>query len=78
MLSSGLSLPNDIQSYKLCSKGKVAPAVSVKAYRGRTGIALLIHNFGNSWRRIVNFTSRPRRKAPVPTEQETLWAPEPV
>jgi len=38
-------------------------------------------NLGNRWRWVVNFISRPlyrRDTAPVPTEYEAAWGPEPV
>jgi hypothetical protein len=71
-----LSLPNGVQSYKLWSKGKFVPADAIKPCRRSRGIAPLIPNFENSWRSVVNFTHRPRKKIPVPTEWEARWNPE--
>jgi hypothetical protein len=65
------------------SHGKyiVVPVHVIKAYRGSIGIAPVILNPSSTWRLVVNFKALwlyTREWTPVPTEQEAVWAPEPV
>lgn len=52
-----------------------------KAHRVRKTMAELIYNLETKWRWAVKSTSRPLylwERTPIPSEQEPLWAPEPV
>ena len=62
------------------AKRKAFLVLTLKAYKGITGIAPLTLDL-KRWRRLVNFTPRPlyhRKGTPVPTEQKAGWAPQPV
>ena len=62
-------------------KGKVLPDHAMKAYKGRRDIAPPILNLGTKWEWVDNFTPRPlypQERTRVPTEQDAVWAPEPV
>ena len=53
----------------------------MKAYGGSSGTVPVILNLGTTWKRVVNFISRPlylRDTSRVHIEQEAGWAPEPV
>lgn len=62
-------------------KSIASPVHAVKTYRGRRCIAPLVLKLGTRCRWAVNFMSRPLyhlESAPIPTEQESGWAPVPV
>jgi hypothetical protein len=62
-------------------KIKGVPFKAPKAYKWIRGITPLILILGIRWRREVNFTSRllcPWERNPAHTDQEVVWAPEPV
>jgi len=58
--------------------GKVVPVHAMKAYRGNTCTAPLIHNQGTRWRWLVNFKPGhvyPQERTPGFTVRETWWTP---
>jgi len=61
--------------WRWMGKIKVFAAYVIKAQRGRRGMAPLIRNLSCIWKLIVDFTLRPKERAPLPTEWESGWSP---
>jgi hypothetical protein len=62
-------------------RSRLAPVHALNACMGDRGMAPLIPNLSVRWRWVMNFSPQqlcPRERTPVPLEQETGKAPEPI